>query len=104
MNLSVTPKVHILLNHAADQLVKMGGFTDVGEDHLEQAHQAQMEHETRVLCQRNIAMKMKSQAKVQGMEHIHEVKTTREGMAKKRKRNLKRDQSLHIERELEKKA
>ena len=54
MNLSVTPKVHILLNHAADQLVKMGGFADVGEDHLEQAHQARMEHETQVLRQRTL--------------------------------------------------
>lgn len=44
MNLGVTTKGHILLNHATDQLVEMGGVADMGEGHSEQAHQAQMVH------------------------------------------------------------
>jgi hypothetical protein len=42
LNLSSTPKWHVLLNHAADQLEQMNGFAGMmGEDSIAQNHQSQ---------------------------------------------------------------
>jgi hypothetical protein len=40
LNFLSTPKWHVLLNHAANQLADMDGFTDMGEDCIEQNHQS----------------------------------------------------------------
>ena len=39
MELSVTPKAHILFDHAVDQYVAFGGIADKVEDFVEKAHQ-----------------------------------------------------------------
>jgi hypothetical protein len=41
LNFSSTPKWHVLLNHATDQLEQMDGFADMGEDSIERNHQSQ---------------------------------------------------------------
>jgi hypothetical protein len=40
LNFSSTPKWHVLLNHAADQLEQMDGFEDIGIDNIKQNHQS----------------------------------------------------------------
>jgi hypothetical protein len=41
LNLSLTPKWHVLLDHAADHLEQIIGFADMGKDSMEQNHQSQ---------------------------------------------------------------
>ena len=39
LTLSFTPKFHMLLNHCVEALKRMNGFSDMGEDRCERAHQ-----------------------------------------------------------------
>jgi hypothetical protein len=39
MQLSMTPKFHLLMNHILDQLVDLNGFADMTEDRIERYHQ-----------------------------------------------------------------
>ena len=41
MNLSITPKAHLVFEHAADDQMTFGGIGDKVEDHLETRHQEQ---------------------------------------------------------------
>ena len=49
LNFSITPKLHVLLNHSISQLKETNGFADMGEDVLECAHQARVRHKERML-------------------------------------------------------
>jgi hypothetical protein len=40
LNFSSTPKWHVLVNRAADQLEQMDGFADMGKASIEQNHQS----------------------------------------------------------------
>ena len=44
MEISKTPKAHLLFDHAADEQIKWGGLGDKMEDPLEKRHQIQMEY------------------------------------------------------------
>ena len=63
MNLSITPKLHILLNHAIFQLAHTRGFADMREDRIERSHQDRMKNDSRLACIRNRNARMNSQAK-----------------------------------------
>ena len=39
LHLPLTPKQHVLLDHALDQMESFGGFGDMMEDFIEQSHQ-----------------------------------------------------------------
>ena len=81
LNYSTTPKMHCLLNHSISQLKYTDGFSGMGEDNLEQAHQVQVRHDDRLLRLRNKDKKMSSQAKFQHIAHIKEVKEIQTGVS-----------------------
>ena len=68
MNLSITPKLHILLNHAIFQLANTRGFADMREDQIERSHQDRMKNDSRLARVQNRNARMNSQAKRQ--EHL----------------------------------
>jgi hypothetical protein len=49
LGLSFTPKFHVLLNHAIQQLRVMKGFHDMGEDCIERSYQYRMRHKARLM-------------------------------------------------------
>jgi len=63
MNLSYTPKFHVLYEHSADLLLEMNGFYDMGEDAIERWHQIRLRHETRIRCLRSLNKQKENQAK-----------------------------------------
>ena len=70
MNLSITPKLHILLNHAIFQLENTRGsntrgFADMREDRIERSYQDRMKNDSRLAWVRNRNARMNSQAKQQ---------------------------------------
>ena len=99
LNFSITPKLHVLLNHSISQLKETNGFADMGEDVLERAHQARMKHEKRLLRLRYKAKKMSTQAKTQDIDHIKKVQEIQQKVTSSRKRNLTRDVALKVERD-----
>jgi hypothetical protein len=102
--LSVTPKFHILLNHAIQQLCQTLGLSDMGEDIIERAHQIRVRHESRLIRLRNISKKMETQAKHQGISHIKEVRDIQSTVGKGRKRKLSNTTPLAIVKSIEKKV
>ena len=39
LDLSITPKMHILLEHTVEQVIRFGGISDKVEDFVEKSHQ-----------------------------------------------------------------
>jgi hypothetical protein len=78
LNFSSTPKWHVLLNHAADQLEQMDGFADMGEA----ASNEIIRVEKRIV-----------------IETLDEVKKIQSEVQEHSRRNLKRAVPLWVERE-----
>ena len=70
MGLSITPKVHILMDHAIPQLIATQGFADMREDRIEKPHEDKMKNEARLIRLRNIKSKIGNQAKQQEIVKI----------------------------------
>lgn len=46
LNLSFTPKFHMLYEHIPNYLMELNGFYDMGEDAIERCHQIRIRHYT----------------------------------------------------------
>jgi hypothetical protein len=46
--MSITPKSHVMAAHSIEQLVRICGFTDLGEDAGERNHQDELKADTRL--------------------------------------------------------
>ena len=68
INLSCTPKFHMLHEHVPNMLLEMNGLFDMGEDTIERWHQIRMCHHARIRTLRSSQRKKNSQAKY---EHVH---------------------------------
>jgi hypothetical protein len=96
MGLSMTPKWHILLNHAIEYLIRTGGgLIKMGKDRIERAHQLGERDRQRYSRLRNISKMKASQAKYQNLRLEPEIKLAQATtVEEKSKRNLKRTVSL----------
>jgi hypothetical protein len=98
MGLSMTPKWHMLLNHAIEFLIRTGGgLIEMGEDRIERAHQLRERDRQRYSRLRNILKMKASQAKFQNLRLDPGIKLTQASVEEKSKRNLKRKVSLFEE-------
>jgi hypothetical protein len=99
LNFSSTPKWHVLLNHAADQLEQMDGFADMGEDSIEQNYQSREKDRHRNSHLRDKQQAKDSQARYQNIRTLDEVKKIQSEVQEHSRRNLKRAVPLRVERE-----
>ena len=97
MQMSVTPKCHVALEHGVEQLWETKGFADMKEDRLERGHQDRASHEPRLVRLQNKSHKMESQAKMQDIQLIKEVRDIQQHVTQNSKRRLKRKVSLNQE-------
>ena len=74
MGLSYTPKFHVLHEHAADFLLTLNGFYDMGEDAIERWHQIRLKHHARIRSLRNMQKQKNDQAKCQEMQNNSDLK------------------------------
>jgi hypothetical protein len=95
MGLSMTPKWHMLLNHAVKFLSRTGGgLTEMGQDRIKRAHQLQERDRQQYSRLRNISKMKALQAKYQNLRLEPEIKLAQATVEEKSKRNLKRTVSL----------
>ncbi len=95
IGLSMTPKWHMLLNHAIGFLIRTGGgLIEMGQDQIKRAHQLRERDRQRYSRLRNISKMKASQAKYQNLRLEPEIKLTQATVEEKSKRNLKRTVSL----------
>jgi hypothetical protein len=95
MGLSMTPKWHMLLNHAIEFLTRTGGgLIEMGEDQIEPAHQLQERDRQQYSRVRNISKMKASQAKYLNLRLEPEIKLGQATVEEKSKQNLKRLVSL----------
>jgi hypothetical protein len=96
MVLSMTPKWHMLLNHAIEFLIRTGGgLIEMGEDRNKLAHQLrERDRQQQYSRLRNISKMKASQAKYQNLRLEPEIKLAQATVEEKSKRNLKRTVSL----------
>ncbi len=104
LNFSSTPKWHVLLNHAANQLADMDGFADMGEDCIERNHQSREKDRHRHSRLRNPQQAKNSQARFQHIRMLDDVVGIQNKVREHSKRNLKRIIPLGVEREEQRKA
>jgi hypothetical protein len=104
LNFSLTPKWHVLLNHAANQLADMNGFADMGEDCIERNHQSREKDRHRHSRLRNPQQAKDSQARFQHIRMLDDVVGIQNKVRQHSKRNLKRAIPLGVEREEQRKA
>ena len=90
MGLSITPKVHILMDHAIPQLIATRGFADMREDRIEKSHQDRMKNEARLIRLRNIKSKMGNQAKQQEIVNMKEIISIQHQVASNSRRKRSR--------------
>ena len=63
LNLSFTPKFHMLYEHAPKFLLELNGFYEMGEDAIERWHQIRMRHHARIRSLRSQALQKRNQSK-----------------------------------------
>ena len=74
LNISVTPKLHLLFVHLLIFLERVQGFGDLGEDAGEQAHQEEARNESRVGAVVDLAKKERTKSKFEAMKKSAMVK------------------------------
>ena len=94
LTLSFTPKFHMLLNHCVEALKRMNGFSDMGEDRCERAHQDRVRNQARLIRMRNKQQVMMSQAKMQGLKHVFALQEIQQAVATGRRRKRKGEELL----------
>jgi hypothetical protein len=104
MGLSLTPKMHCTIDHAAEQMQETGGHVDMTEDAIERSHQTRFADEHRLSRLRNHDMVKKSQAKFQNTRMLAPVKAIQKEVLDSSKRVMKRESALADERNESKKA
>jgi hypothetical protein len=104
LNFSSTPKWHVLLNHAANQLADMDGFADMGEDCIERNHQSREKDRHRHSRLRNPQQAKNSQARFQHIRMLDDVVGIQNKVREHSKRNLKWTIPLGVQREEQRKA
>ena len=73
-DLSYTPKVHSLLNHAAKQMRRFNGIGDLLEDDVEKMHQIAGNFESRASRLKSANNRAFAQAKMEAMSHNNAVR------------------------------
>ena len=95
LGLSMTPKWHMLLNHAVEILKLFnGGLIELGEDRIERAHQVRERDRQRISRMRNYTKMKESQTKFQNLRMMGAIKKVQAVVAQSSKRKLSRDVSL----------
>ena len=74
LKMSVTPKLHLLFVHLLIFLEQVQGFSDLGEDTGEQAHQEEANNESRVGAVVNIVTKDCTKSHFEAMKKSEMVK------------------------------
>jgi hypothetical protein len=85
LEMSVTPKLHCLEDHAIYLFRKYRGFSDLGEDSGEQAHQLEARIDKRLAAVRDFAKREKSKSKQEVMQGQPRVQAKKEEMMRKGK-------------------
>jgi hypothetical protein len=83
LEMSVTPKVHCLEDHVVYLFRKYSGFSDLGEDSGEQAHQLEARSDKRLAAVRDFAKREKSKSKQEVMKSQPKVQAKQEEMMRK---------------------
>ncbi len=100
VGLSFTPKFHVLIDHAPEQLRMTGGFADMLEDAIERSHQRRSKNESRFSRMRNQVMAKQSQAKYENAGMIRSIASEMNRVQTRRKRNLsQQSQENKVERD-----
>ena len=99
MGLSNTPKWHMILDHAIQQLRRIGGFRDMLEDAIERSHQQRVADEARLVRLRNEKEVKRSQCKFQNARMIQGVVDVRTQIMTNRKRKMTATDTLQERRE-----
>jgi hypothetical protein len=73
-NLSFTPKIHSLLNHAVEQMRKYNGIGDTLEDDIEQIHQISAKIESRVSRMKNKGQQAHVHSKMEAIQNCSMVR------------------------------
>jgi hypothetical protein len=92
MGLSMTPKWHMLLNHATELLIRArGGLIEMGKNQIKHAYQLQWERDhLQCSCLPNFSKMKASQAKYQNLKlHPEIIKLTQATVQEKSKQNFK---------------
>jgi hypothetical protein len=97
--MSFTPKFHTLLDHVIKQLQRIAGYAVMGEDRIERSHQSRFAHALRLARLRNRSKAMDSQAKLQNMALLQEIKDIQHEVATKSNWKMKREVSLKMEKD-----
>jgi hypothetical protein len=91
MELSMTPKWHMLLNHLVQLLEKTGGgLVELGEDHIERAHQWRERDRQRYSRLRCISRMASCKAKIQNLRLMAPIKKVQAEVIQSSKQNLAR--------------
>ena len=94
LNLSFTPKFHLLYEHTPHFLQTMNGFFDMGEDAIERWHQIRMRHHARIRSLRSENLQKQNQSKYEFTTTNSDIQKLIEDVNNKRKRNIERRISL----------
>jgi hypothetical protein len=87
MGLSMTPKWHMLLNHAVELLIRTGGgLVELGEDRIERAHQWRERDRQRYSRLRCISKMAACKAKIQNLRMMAPIKKRQSEVKHKSKR------------------
>ena len=78
LTMSHTPKWHVLLSHAANQLSTTGGFADMGEDFVELGHQTGDREQRRVAGLKNFKLEVLSKSRSEVVRNCKSVQEARE--------------------------
>jgi hypothetical protein len=103
MGLSITPKCHVLFNHAIELLLLTDGFVEMGEDRIERSHQTRERDRQRLSRLRNETKMKESQAKFQHLRMNKDLREIQEKVNSHFVRNLKRENPLSESRKASRK-
>ena len=98
MNLSHTPKFHVLHEHTPSIIIEMNGFFDMGEDAIERWHQIRMRHHARIRSLRSAQVQKNCQEKYEHTCNGLSLKNIITNVNNTTKRNLKKDGKLSMQR------
>lgn len=106
INLSFTPKFHMLYEHVPDLLLFMNGFEDLDEDVIERWHQIHIRHHSRITSLQSEHKQKNNQEKCEHVTNSYSVKEIITSVNNKTRRIMKNTKgiSLKTRNDTEKKA
>lgn len=97
--LRYTPKFHTLMNHVCNQITNIAGYSLMGEDRIERAHQSRARIASLLMRLRDKSKLMNLQAKLQNVACLGDIQKIQSDVQMNSKRTLKRKTSLKVERD-----